>query len=136
PGKAVCAHPPPEVRVHVERVATDHDLDTLAGLQGSDLGDELLDALQVEGHCDRDPQEVWAVLFDDLKNTPGGQVGSQVQRVPAICLEYVGDDAQADLVQLAAHGRRHHRSPFLGESEEVRVQLGHGQLGRCRTVML
>ncbi len=135
-GVAVCAHPPPEFGVHVERVAAHHDLDAPAGLRGPDLGDQLFDARQVEGHRDRDHEQVGPVLFDGLDDAPGGQVGPQVQRVPAVRLEQIGDDAQADLVQLAAHGRRRQPPPLLGQGEQVGVQLRHGQLGRRRAVML
>ena len=135
-GMAVCADPPPEFGVHVERVAAHHDLDALAGLRGPDLGDQLFDARQVEGHRDRDHEEVGPVLFDGLDDAPGGQVGPQVQRVPAVRLEEIGDDAQADLVQLAAHGRRRQPPPLLGQGEQVGVQLRHGELGRRRAVML
>ena len=74
--------------------------------------------------------------FDGLDDAPGGQVASQVQRIPAVRLKEISDDAQADLVQLPAHRRRRQLAPLLGQGEKVGVQLRQSELGRRRAIML
>ena len=54
------------------------------------------------------------VFRDGPDNAFGRHVGTQVHRVPAVRLEEVGDDAQADLMQLVAHGSPHQQPPVLG----------------------
>ena len=84
---AVCPDPPPEVGVHVERVAAHHDLDGVPGFREPDLSDQLFHPRQVESHRDGDYEDVRAVLFSSLDDFLYGQVGPEIQRVPAVRLE-------------------------------------------------